>query len=483
MYHVMLDQFPPGFLWGAASAAYQIEGAADIDGKGPSVWDIFSKIEGKTFKGTNGDIAIDHYHRFKEDIALMKEMGLKTYRFSISWSRVFPQGEGEINESGLKFYDQLIDELLKNGIEPMVTLYHWDLPLALEEKYGGWLSRKTADAFVEYARVIMTRYRHKVKYWITFNEQNVFMQLGYRLAAHPPGKSNFKEMIEANHIVNIANARTISLAHQIDPSYKIGPSFGYGPSYPLNSDPNNVLASMNADAFNNDWWMDVYARGHYPKVLLYQLEKAGLAPTILEEDHAVLENAHPDFLGMNYYHGGTVQVNRFEQKTKSESKQFDKTDPYQMSAKNAEDLEAKLFETAKNPYLETTQWGWEIDPVGFRVALRKMYDRYELPIIVTENGLGAQDVLEQGKVHDRYRIEYLKSHLLEMKKAITDGVEVIGYCAWSFTDLLSWLNGYKKRYGFVYIDRDDESERTLARIKKDSFEWYKTVIAQNGREL
>ena len=483
MYHSVLDNFPPGFLWGAASAAYQCEGAASEDGKGPSVWDRFCRIPGKTCNGTTGDMAVDHYHRFEEDIALMKEMGLKAYRFSVSWSRIFPQGEGEVNEKGIAFYDCLIDRLLENGIEPMVTLYHWDLPLALEEKYGGWLSRKTADAFVKYAGFLFRRWQGKVRWWITFNEQNVFTSLGYRFAAHPPGLRDFRKMMEANHIINLANARAVKLAHATDPSYRIGPSFGYGPSYPLNADPANVLAAQNADAFNNDWWLDVYVKGRYPRMVLRRLERLGLAPEILEEDTEILSGAIPDFIGMNYYHGGTVQANGYENPDLKEQKEFSSTDPYQMQADAAQSPEKAMFETAKNPYLKSTEWGWEIDPVGFRVALRRMFDRYELPIIVTENGIGTLDVLEDGQIHDRERIEYLRAHLLEMKKAITDGVDVIGYCAWSFTDLLSWLNGYRKRYGFVYVDRDEQDGGSLDRYKKDSFGWYAEVIRTNGSNL
>ena len=483
MYHKFLDKFPPQFLWGAASAAYQCEGAAAEDGKGPSVWDAFCRIPGKTRNGTTGDTAVDFYHRFEEDIALMKEMGLKAFRFSVSWSRVFPEGEGNINRKGLEFYDHLIDRLLENGIEPMVTLYHWDLPLALQEKYGGWLSRKTADAFVAYAGFLFARWRGKVRWWITFNEQNVFTGLGYRFAAHPPGEKDFRHMMQANHIVNLANARTVRLAHQMDPTFRIGPSFGYGPSYPLNADPGNVLAALNADAFNNDWGLDVYVKGRYPRFVLKHLERLGLAPDIREEDYAILEGARPDFLGMNYYHGGTVQANVFENPQLSKQKTLDTTDPYQMQADMEESPEKVMFETARNPYLESTEWGWEIDPKGFRVALRKMYDRYELPIIVTENGIGTMDVLENGKIHDTQRIEYLRQHLLEMRKAITDGVEVIGYCAWSFTDLLSWLNGYRKRYGFVYVDRDEQDGGTLNRYRKDSFHWYADVIRSNGNSI
>ncbi|HWJ76831.1 MAG TPA: glycoside hydrolase family 1 protein [Niallia sp.] len=486
MYYTSLDSFPDNFLWGAASAAYQIEGAWNKDGKGPSIWDVFTKIDGKTFEGTNGDVAVDHYHRYKEDVRLMAEMGLKAYRFSVSWSRVIPDGDGEVNEAGLDFYVKLVDELLANNIEPVVTLYHWDLPLSLQERYNGWESRKTIDAFKKYCEVLYRKLGEKVTYWVTMNEQNVFTPLGYRWAVHPPALTDIKKMYEANHIINLANAEAINLFHQLVPNGKIGPSFGYGPMYPINADPSNVLASENGEAFNNDWWLDVYCKGTYPKFVMKQLERLGIAPTVLEEDDILLKSAKPDFLGINYYHGGTAQQNRIEHSIKENEKQFSSTDPYLMQPKEDQAVspEIPMFNTVENPYLEKTAWGWEIDPVGFRVALRRVQAKYNLPIFITENGLGAIDELkEDGTIEDDYRIDYLKNHILEMKKAITDGVDIIGYCAWSFTDLLSWLNGYKKRYGFVYVNRTESDEKDLRRIPKKSYYWYKKLIEENGSTL
>lgn len=489
MYYETLDHFPTDFLWGAASAAYQIEGAFDQDGKGHSVWDIFSKIPGKTYQGTNGDIAVDHYNRYKEDVQLMAEMGLKAYRFSVSWARIIPDGEGEINEKGLDFYEDLVDELRKHNIEPVLTLYHWDLPQNLQEKYSGWESRKLIPAFKKYCLALYKRLGKKVTYWVTFNEQNVFTAMGYRWEAHPPNVSDLKRMFEANHIVNLANAEAIKLFREVVPNGKIGPSFGYGPTYPLTADPNDVLSAENGNDFNNRWWLDVYCKGKYPVFTMKHLKKLGVEPTILPDDETVLKQAKPDFLGINYYHGGTVKQNRIEKPEENQltdQKTFSSTDPYLIQPKEEQSKspEVPMFQSKKNPYLKETEWGWEIDPVGFRVALRKVYAEYDLPIFVTENGLGAVDTMTNDKkIHDEYRIEYLKNHIHEMQKAITDGVEMIGYCAWSFTDLLSWLNGYKKRYGFVYIDRTEHEEKTMERIPKDSFYWYKNIIKENGLRL
>ncbi|RCW74775.1 glycoside hydrolase family 1 protein [Saliterribacillus persicus] len=490
MYHKKLDDFPKDFLWGAASAAYQIEGGYDADGKGASVWDNFTKIPGKTFEGTNGDVAVDHYNRYKEDVKLMADMGLKAYRFSVSWSRILPEGTGEINEAGLLFYENLIDELNKNHIEPVLTLYHWDIPQALQDKYNGWESRQVIEDFDTYARVLFERFKDKVKYWVSFNEQNVFTAMGYRWEAHPPSIPDVKKMFEANHIINLANAKAINSFHEIVPDGMIGPSFGYGPMYAFDCDPENVLAELNGEEFQNHWWLDVYIHGKYPKVTFKHLDRLGIAPTIEEGDLALLQSAKPDFLGVNYYHGGTVRANEIERPMEKEEadleKSFEATDPYLMKPKDeqAQSPETMMFTNVNNPYLEKTAWGWEIDPVGIRIALRRLQNRYDIPMMITENGLGAYDELTDDKrVEDDYRIEYLKTHVEEIQKAITDGVDLIGYCAWSFTDLLSWLNGYKKRYGFVYIDRDEYSEKNLERIPKKSYYWYKKVIETNGREL
>ncbi|WP_461225291.1 glycoside hydrolase family 1 protein [Lacticaseibacillus suihuaensis] len=486
MYYDKLKDFPPHFLWGAASAAYQVEGAYAEDGKGPSIWDTYAHTPGNTFKGTTGDVAIDHYHHMKEDVGLMAKLGLKAYRFSVAWSRVIPDGEGAVNPAGLDFYRRLIAELRHNGIEPVLTLYHWDLPQALQDKYGGWESRAVIPAFAKYCRTLFEAFGDSVKYWVTMNEQNVFTGMGYRWGNHPPKVQDVRRMYAANHIVNLANATAINLFHELVPGGLIGPSFGYGPVYPLTGDPNDVLAALNADDFNNNWWLDVYCRGEYPYFMRQQLTRAGLMPEVTDADDQLLKSAKPDFLGINYYHGGTVQQNRLEKPVKdAEQKDFSATDPYLMQPKGeqAQNPEVPMFNSVSNPYLQKTDWGWEIDPVGFRVALRQVYEKYRLPLFVTENGLGAKDELVDGQVNDDYRIAYLEDHVRTMKEAITDGVDLIGYCAWSFSDILSWLNGYRKRYGFVFVDRDDDSEKDLRRIPKKSFTWYHDLIQTNGAAI
>ncbi len=295
-------------------------------------------------------------------------------------------------------------------------------------------------------------------------------------------------MFEANHVVNLANAEVINLFHEMVPEGLIGPSFGYGPMYPATSNPADILAAENGNDFNNSWWLDIYCKGRYPVFTLKQLKKNGIAPTILPDDEKLLASAKPDFLGINFYHGGTVQENKLEKPIENQHKDraFSATDPYLMQPKEeqSQSPEIPMFHSVSNPYLEKTNWGWEIDPVGFRVALREVYARYDLPIFVTENGLGAIDELtESGTIEDDYRIDYLNAHILEMKKAITDGVEMIGYCSWSFTDLLSWLNGYKKRYGFVYVDRTEQDVKDLQRIPKKSYYWYKNIIETNGENI
>lgn len=488
MFHKKLDNFPADFLWGASSAAYQIEGASAEDGKGKSIWDVYAHEKGNTYKGTSGDVAVDHYHKYKEDVSLMKKMGLKAYRFSISWSRIIPEGEGKVNINGLQFYHNLIHELKKAHIEPILTIYHWDLPLALQEKYGGWESVKTIAAFKNYAKLLFKEFGTKVKYWVTINEQNVFTSMGYRWGTHPPKKHSIKLMLLANHHINIANAEVIKLFHQMVPNGMIGPSFGYGPTYAKTSDPEDVLASMNANDFNNNWWLDVYCTGKYPFFCKKQFEKLNIMPEVSGKEQKILEDteAHPDFLGINYYHGGTFQQNRIQKAVKSdEQERFNKTDPYLEQPKEgkANEPEIPMFNNVENSYVDKTQWGWEKDPTGLRIALRQVYEKYHLPIMITENGLGAQDKVVNGKINDSYRISYLSDHIIAMQEAITDGVNLLGYCAWSFTDLLSWLNGYSKRYGFVYVDQNDQENGSLKRIPKRSFSWYKNVIKSNGKDL
>ncbi|MFZ5967233.1 MAG: glycoside hydrolase family 1 protein [Bacillota bacterium] len=478
MFYDDLDIFPKEFLWGSASAAYQVEGAYNEDGKGLSVWDIYTKIPGTTYKDTNGDVAVDHYHRYKEDVALMAEMGLKAYRFSISWSRIFPDGSGQVNERGLEFYDALIDELIRHNIEPIITIYHWDVPQKLMDLYGAWESREIIDDFNDYCVALYKRYGDRVKYWVTLNEQNIFMSLGYVLALHPPGVKDYKRMYEANHIANLANAKAIESFRKYVPNGKIGPSFAYSPSYPHTCRPEDVLASDNAEEINNHWWLDVYCWGEYPKTAWQFLEKQGLTPIIKEGDMELLKRGKPDFIGVNYYRTGTFEVNPLDGVGAGKMNTSGKKGSSQDSGIPG------AFKTVRNPFLETTNWDWEIDPTGLRIGLRRLASRYGLPILITENGLGEFDKLEENDVvNDDYRINYIGKHIKACQEAITDGVNLMGYCTWSFTDLLSWLNGYQKRYGFVYVNRDEYGEKDLRRIKKKSFYWYKKVIETNGREV
>ena len=476
-------KMPDDFLWGSASAAYQVEGAYLEDGKGLSNWDQFVRIEGKTFKGTTGDVAVDHYHRFKEDVKLMAEMGLKTYRFSISWPRVIPTGNGEVNEAGLKFYEDLIDECLKYNIEPMVTIFHWDLPQALVDQYCGFEDRRIIDDFVNYAKVLFKRFKNKVKYWITLNEQNVFTSLGWLTAMHPPGKFDDEKMFyQVNHHAFMAHAKTVLLFKEMIPNGKIGASFAYSPSYAIDCQPINAMSKMDFDDMKNFWWMDMYAYGRYPKSTFIHLQNKGIAPQMEEEDGEILKEAASkvDFMGVNYYQTSVCEYNPLDGVTPYGT--FNTTG---VKGSNQVMGQPGLFKNPSNPYLKTTDWDWTIDPVGLRYGLREITSRYNLPIIISENGLGAFDKKEEdGSVHDPYRIAFLKSHIEELKLAMEQGCEVIAYCTWSFTDLLSWLNGYQKRYGFVYVDREEEEEgATLNRYKKDSYYWYKEVIASNGENL
>lgn len=477
MIHQTQKPFPKTFLWGAASAAYQIEGAWNEDGKGVSNWDKFVRIPGKTFKETNGDVAVDHYHRYKEDVRLMAEMGLKAYRFSVAWTRVFPNGKGAINEKGLAFYDSLIDELKMNGIEPILTLYHWDLPQALQDEYGGWESRKIIEDFTHYSVTLFKRFGDRVKYWVSLNEQNIFTTFGYKTAMHPPGVKDEKLFYQVNHHANLASASVIKEFKKYVPNGKIGPSFAYSPAYAASSNPKDVVAAENAEEMLNHWWMDVYAWGTYPQTTWRYLEMKGLAPRVQEGDLELLKEGKPDFIGLNYYQTTTYEENPLNGVSEGKFNTTGKKGTSQDTGIPG------LYKTVTNPNLERTNWDWTIDPQGLRIALRRMTNRYNLPILISENGLGEYDQLQsENTVKDDYRIDFVRLHISAMQEAISDGVEIMGYCIWSFTDLLSWLNGFQKRYGLVYVNQHEEGEHDLCRVKKSSFYWYKGVIETNGEK-
>ena len=481
MEQMKVERFPEDFLWGSASAAYQIEGGYREGGKGVSNWDAFVRIPGKTYKGTTGDVAVDHYHRYLEDIRLMAEMGLKTYRFSIAWTRIYPEGRGEINQQGVDFYTAIIDECLRHHIEPMVTIYHWDLPQALVDAYGGWESPRVIDDFVAYAKTLFRLWGQKVKYWITLNEQNIFTSLGWLTAQHPPGKFDDQKMFyQVNHHAFMAHAKTVLAYREMGGKGNIGASFAYTPSYALDCRPMNAMAKCNYDDLKNYWWMDVYAYGRYPIAAMTYLKKKNIAPVIQDGDMEILKKAASEitFMGVNYYQSCVCEYNPMDGVT-----------PYgEMNTTGVKGTAQVtgipgIYKNPANPYLLTTDWDWSIDPMGLQFCCREITSRYGLPIVISENGLGAFDKLEADhRIHDDYRIAYLQHHLQALGEAIEEGCRVIAYCTWSFTDLLSWLNGYQKRYGFIYVDRDEEGG-TLDRYKKDSYYWYQDVIQTNGASL
>lgn len=464
------NNLPAHFLWGSASAAYQVEGAWDLHGKSPSVWDQYVRIPGTTYQGTTGNIAVDHYHLFKEDVALMKEMGLRAYRFSVAWTRILPKGTGPINDKGIEFYSNLIDELKRNDIEPIITLYHWDLPQCLMDKYGGWESRQIIDDFNEYATVLFENFGDRVKYWVSLNEQNIFVSLGYQMGIHPPGVKDLSRMYKVNHIANLANAKVINSFHAMVKDGKIGPSFAYSPAYPLNSDPINVLAADRAEDMNAHFWMDVYLWGRYPQRVMSYLETKGIDLDIRPGDLDLLVSAKPDFLGINYYQSNTMAFNP------EDGVGMGKMNTSGKKGTSEESGVPGMFKRVENKFVEKTNWDWEIDPLGLKIALERIASRYNVPILITENGLGEYDQLEDGRVDDPYRIQYLESHISALNEAVGEGVELLGYCTWSFTDLLSWLNGYQKRYGLVYVDKHEVDEGSLKRTKKESYYWYQELV-------
>lgn len=456
------------FLWGASTSAYQVEGANRSYGKGPSVQDIKTVPEGTS----ELDVCSDFYHRYKEDIALMAEMGFKTFRFSVAWTRILPNGSGEVNQQGIDFYSDVIDECLKYGIEPLVTMFHFDLPAALEEK-GGWLRRESVDEFVEFAKILYENYGDRVKYWLTINEQNMLTLVGEVIGTSTlTGVENkYKKIYQENHHMLLAQAKAMKLCHEMLPGAKIGPAPNISLVYPASCKPKDVLAAQNYNAIRNWLYLDMAVYGRYDNLVWAYLEEHDAVPDIEPGDMDIMASAHPDFIGFNYYNTATVEWAEEGGEAKMGDQQTGANEP-------------GVYKTFKNPNLLRTEFGWEIDPEGFRATMREMYSRYHLPLIVTENGLGAYDKLtEDGKVHDDYRIEYLRRHIEQIKLAASEGVEMMGYCPWSAVDLVSTHEGVVKRYGFIYVNRDEFDLKDLARYRKDSFFWYKKVIATNGEDL
>lgn len=473
----MKKSMPQGFLWGGATAANQYEGGWNEGGRGPSIADILTG--GSVEKARHLTVpepletefypnheATDFYHHWKEDIALFAEMGFRVYRMSVSWSRVFPKGDEESpNEKGLQFYDQVIEELLKYKIEPLITISHYENPLHLSLEYGGWKSRKLIDFYLRFAEVLFRRYKGKVKYWLTFNEINMLtVPFGAVFCAGMLDKADECEQsrYQAMHHQLVASALAVQIAHRIDPENKIGCMLAYHNGYPYTCHPKDVLYAQQFGQIHNSIAGDVHVRGKYPGFAQRYFVENGIEIAELPEDKEILLRGTVDFVSISYYSSMCVSVTEEGVKTAGNG-----------------------VSNLKNPYLEASEWGWQIDAEGLRYVLNQIYDRYQKPIMIVENGLGAVDeVAEDGGIHDTYRIEYMRRHIEQMKEAIFDGVELIGYTCWGCTDLVSASTGeVKKRYGLIYVNKQDDGSGNLERKRKDSFYWYQNVIRTNGEEI
>ena len=467
--------FPENFLWGAASSAFQIEGAWDEDGKGMTVAD-FNSFK-RSDKQADTKTASDFYHRWEEDINLMQELGLKAYRFSLSWARIIPDGDGEINPKGLEFYSKVIDKLLSCNITPFVTLYHFDLPYALVKKYNGWQSRECAYAFERYARVCFEAFGDRVKYWLIHNEQNLMMRVDERMNITETDTFK-KEKIRAqmDYHMFLAHALTVKACHEIVDGGKIACAVSSTVTYPMTNKPEDVWAARLNNLFKTDYCLDMHAYGEYPGYYMRYLQEQNIVPDMMPEDKAILQSAKMDFIALNYYR--TLTARAFPE---------DEAHPKGLRQEGMNEVDYDMYgywKIEKNTNLKASEYGAQIDPTGLRIVLNDYWSRYRLPLIITENGLGTADTLtEDGKIHDDYRIDYIKRHIEAIGAAIDDGVNMMGYCPWSIVDLLSSHQGFRKRYGLVYINRSDMDLKDLARIPKDSFYWYKNVIATNGGEL
>lgn len=473
----------PDFLWGGATAAHQYEGGWNAGGKGPSVVDVLTAgahgvprritdtIEEGEFYPNHE--AIDFYHHFREDIALFGEMGLKCYRTSIAWSRIFPLGdEEEPNEEGLAFYDEVFDELLRHGIQPVVTLSHFEMPLHLARTYGGFRNRALVDLFARFAQVCFERYRDKVTYWMTFNEINNQMNVDNPLflwtnsgVLLEEGDNPREVMYQSAHNELLASAKAVTIGKEINPDFVIGCMIAAVPMYPYSCDPQDILAAeiANRDRF---FFGDVHVRGHYPRYAMKEWERDGIDIGMQAGDEEILAAGTVDYVGLSYYMSQTVKAG--------------------VDNDTSGIVNGMASNSVPNPHIGASDWGWPIDPTGLRYVLNQFYNRWDLPLFIVENGFGMVDEADaQGRFHDDARVAYLRDHIIAMKAAVLeDGVELYGYTPWGIIDLVSFTTGeMKKRYGMIHVDRDNAGNDTMARSKKESFAWYAKVIASDGAEL
>ncbi|MBV7391677.1 glycoside hydrolase family 1 protein [Enterococcus alishanensis] len=482
------NAFPEGFLWGGAVAANQVEGGWNVDGKGMSVADIASykpnidntnyaahwevsteSIEAAIADQTDKDYpkrrGIDFYHRYKEDLALFAEMGFKTLRLSIAWTRLFPTGEElEPNEAGVAFYENVFKEMERLNIEPIVTLSHYEMPVSLSLKFNGWVDRRVVDDFVRFSNVCFDRFGKYVKYWLTFNEIDSIHRHPFTTAGIIPDKSAegryIADVYQALHHQFVASALVTKDAHEKIPGSQVGCMLTKLMTYPLTCAPLDVELTLKKN-LENDFYADVQVFGEYPRMIIKDLEKRNLMPEMVEGDKEILKEHTVDFVSFSYY-----------------MSMAESADP------NAERTPGNTVLGVKNPYLPSTEWGWQIDPKGLKISLIELYDRYNVPLMIVENGMGAVDKIEDGKIHDDYRMEYFTAHFKQMKEAIDEGVDLVGYTSWAPIDLVSaGTSQVSKRYGFIYVDADDEGNGTYDRMRKDSFYWYQKVIQTNGASL
>lgn len=479
----MNKAFPPSFLWGGATAANQCEGAYDADGRGLSSVDVIPYGPDR-MKVSRGELvrhaclpdesypsheAIDHYHHCLEDLRLFAEMGFRCYRMSIAWTRILPNGDDDTpNETGIQFYRALFEECRRLGIEPVVTIDHFDTPMALIERYGGWRDKRMIDAYIKYCTVLFDRFGDLVKYWITFNEINMLLHMSFMGAgiAFQPGEDKEQVKYTAAHHELIASAKAVKLAHEKIPDVMVGCMLAAGQFYPYSCDPADIWDGLEKDR-DNYFFIDVQARGAYPVWAWKRMEKAGVTPPIEPDDIQTLKDGAVDFIAFSYYCSRCTTADE------------------ELFKKNARPGNA-VFRAVVNPHLKNTEWGWQIDPLGLRITANVLFDRYQKPLFVVENGLGAVDKPDaDGAIHDGYRIEYLRRHLEALRDAVCeDGIPVLGYTAWGCIDLVSASSGeMKKRYGMIYVDKDDQGGGTLERRRKDSFYWYQNVIRTDGAEL
>lgn len=472
MYYNHPPKFPEGFLWGASSAAWQVEGATKEDGRAVSVIDLNSQTK-KPF--ADNSVAADHYHHYKEDVALMAECGFTSYRFSLAWPRIIPNADGKVNEKGIAFYNALIDELVAHGITPIVTLYHYDLPVWVDE-LGGWKNRDTIGYFEHYCRTCFAAFGDRVKYWLSINEQNMQIVYGDWLGVSKGCEDWFRDKWKINHIMNLCHAKAVLACHELVEGGKIGPVPGMVPIYPETCNPQDQIAAMNMEEFTEKVWNDTYVFGTYSNFVRRYWAENNIDPDIRPGDMELIAKAKIDFFGINCYRSNVAKD--CPPDTEFTELQLNKDG---VKGGFVYPQYPGLYAQAANPYVKTTDWDWEIDPVAMRYLLRYMWDHYHLPMVITENGFGAhEDLGADGKIHDQARIDFLRDHIYQIGLAIEDGAEVFGYNPWSFTDLLSTGNGMAKRYGLVFINTTDDDVRDLRRIKKDSFSWYSRLIKSNG---